>query len=101
MRHALGAGFIAINLGLAWLLNQGGLDAGKALGIIALFYVFMLPCAIVAAWLISPYTGGPVAITLALAAAAWLSWASVTSPGSSPELDEPGTCFDRQGSHRC
>lgn len=101
MRLAAGAAFLILNALAVGLLYWRGLAPGQVLGVVALFYLFILPCGILTACFIAPYFGGIAAMLVAAALSAWLAWSNVTAPGVAPELDEPATCFDRQGAHPC
>lgn len=96
-----GLAFAAANAAAALMLQRHGLEYGKALGVVVFFYLFLLPCALMAACFVAPFLGGVTAMALAILAAAWLAWCNVTASGVAPELQDPATCFDRQGAHPC
>ncbi len=81
-----------------------GIELGRALGLIALFYLALIPSAL-ACYVIGALAGR-VARTLALAfapfLAAWIAWGLVMHAGVSADLQAPpAPCIDKQDTHPC
>lgn len=96
------AAFLLGNAAAGFWLWRWGLQPGQALGIVALFYLFALPCGILSACFVAPFAGGVPALLVAVVLAAWLAWASVLHTGTAVELIDPaGACHDRQGAYHC